>query len=79
MGIRHAAGILCLAILAQPVAAQEDIEAGKGGYAKNCTSCHGAKLEGQKQWQRADTDGIFPAPPHDKSGMPAFGDRLTDA
>ena len=37
-------------------------------YAANCASCHGAKLEGQPQWQRRLPSGRMPAPPHDESG-----------
>jgi mono/diheme cytochrome c family protein len=37
-------------------------------YAANCASCHGAKLEGQPQWQRRLANGRMPAPPHDESG-----------
>jgi mono/diheme cytochrome c family protein len=37
-------------------------------YAANCASCHGAKLEGQPQWQRRLPNGRMPAPPHDESG-----------
>lgn len=56
-----------LTILGQPVSAA-DIEAGKTLYAKNCASCHGAKLEGQPDWQRRLDNGRMPAPPHDESG-----------
>jgi mono/diheme cytochrome c family protein len=37
-------------------------------YAQHCASCHGAKLEGQPDWQRRLPNGRFPAPPHDDSG-----------
>jgi len=37
-------------------------------YAKHCASCHGAKLEGQPNWQTRKADGKLPAPPHDDSG-----------
>jgi len=45
-----------------------DIAAGKTLYAKNCAACHGANLEGQPNWQVANDQGIYPAPPHDESG-----------
>ena len=69
---------LCLLIAASPVSAQEaSIENGKVLYAENCAACHGAKLEGQKQWQRAGADGVFPAPPHDVTGHTwHHGDKL---
>ena len=88
-----------------------DIEEGALLYAENCTSCHGAGLEGQPEWRTPGADGRLPAPPHDEtghtwhhpdsvlfyytklggkktlakqgvdfqSGMPGFGDELTDA
>ena len=37
-------------------------------YADRCASCHGAKLEGQPNWQEALSNGRMPAPPHDASG-----------
>lgn len=83
---------------------------GKRLYAEYCASCHGVYLEGEPNWQSADPNGLFPAPPHDEtghtwhhsdsllfsytklggqaamarqgvafdSGMPAFGDQLSD-
>ena len=44
------------------------IENGKQIYAKNCTSCHGVNLEGQKNWMSRLPDGLMPAPPHDQTG-----------
>lgn len=87
-----------------------DIAQGEALYGQNCAACHGADLEGQKDWRTPDADGRLPAPPHDESGhtwhhpdrllfqytklggrdalklqgieldsgMPAFGDVLTD-
>jgi mono/diheme cytochrome c family protein len=37
-------------------------------YAERCAACHGAKLEGQANWQEALSNGRMPAPPHDASG-----------
>ncbi|WP_237050702.1 c-type cytochrome [Microvirga ossetica] len=37
-------------------------------YAERCTACHGAKLEGQANWQEALSNGHMPAPPHDANG-----------
>lgn len=98
------------AALRQPDAS--DPVAGAALYGDNCSSCHGANLEGQENWQSPNEDGTLPAPPHDdtghtwhhgdallfnytkqggeallanmgvtdvKSGMPAFGDQLSDA
>lgn len=41
---------------------------GRAVYAQHCAECHGAKLEGQPNWQTRNPDGTFPAPPHDPSG-----------
>lgn len=41
---------------------------GRKVYEANCAQCHGYGLEGQPNWQRRGSDGILPAPPHDKSG-----------
>jgi mono/diheme cytochrome c family protein len=37
-------------------------------YALNCAVCHGAKLEGQPNWQTARPDGKKPAPPLNSTG-----------
>ncbi len=37
-------------------------------YGQHCMSCHGAKLEGQPNWQQRMPNGRMPAPPHDESG-----------
>jgi len=41
---------------------------GRQVYAAHCASCHGARLEGQPNWQQRDAQGRLPAPPHDASG-----------
>lgn len=45
-----------------------NIAQGQTLYAQNCASCHGANLEGQPNWKRADENGVLPAPPHDETG-----------
>lgn len=87
-----------------------DLQRGATLYAAHCATCHGARLEGQPDWQSAEVDGVLPAPPHDasghtwhhddalltdyirrggqavlgdmgvrmKSGMPGFGETLSD-
>ncbi len=44
------------------------VELGKSVYVQNCSSCHGVKLEGQKDWMSRLPDGLMPAPPHDETG-----------
>ncbi|MDD9929367.1 MAG: cytochrome c, partial [Rhodospirillaceae bacterium] len=41
---------------------------GRNIYAAMCAGCHGAKLEGQKNWRQRGDDGKLPAPPHNKTG-----------
>lgn len=41
---------------------------GRQIYAAQCTSCHGATLQGQPNWQARGADGKLPAPPHDPTG-----------
>lgn len=45
-----------------------DPERGREIYMARCAVCHGAKLEGQPNWQSGNPDGTYPAPPHDESG-----------
>lgn len=47
---------------------EPDIELGRKTYKETCASCHGANLEGQPNWQSANPDGTYPAPPHDETG-----------
>ena len=44
------------------------VELGKSVYVQNCASCHGVKLEGQKDWMSRLPNGLMPAPPHDETG-----------
>lgn len=41
---------------------------GRAIYAQRCAACHGARLEGQPNWQLRDARGRLPAPPHDATG-----------
>lgn len=41
---------------------------GKSAYERTCAYCHGARLEGQPNWQEKLPTGRMPAPPHDASG-----------
>lgn len=44
------------------------VAVGEAVYARNCASCHGARLEGQPDWKQRDANGRLPAPPHDAGG-----------
>src|SRR5512133_59908 len=44
------------------------VAAGKIVYTTHCASCHGANLEGQRDWKSRNAGGRMPAPPHDDSG-----------
>jgi mono/diheme cytochrome c family protein len=44
------------------------VVAGEAIYLAHCAACHGARLEGQANWQEVLPDGGYPAPPHDGSG-----------
>ena len=46
----------------------EQMALGKRLYAEYCASCHGANLEGQKNWRQPLPEGGLPALPHDQSG-----------
>lgn len=47
---------------------EADIGEGRQLYLGYCAGCHGAKLEGQPDWQTPDGSGRLPAPPHDAGG-----------
>jgi mono/diheme cytochrome c family protein len=49
-------------------ASAETIALGKTLYARHCAACHGANLEGQRDWKSPLPSGRMPAPPHDASG-----------
>lgn len=41
---------------------------GRKVYGTQCASCHGANLEGEKNWRQRLADGGLRAPPHDDTG-----------
>ena len=45
-----------------------DLRNGRMLYARECASCHGAKLEGQPDWRSIGPDRVLRAPPHDLTG-----------
>ncbi|HEX9686907.1 MAG TPA: cytochrome c [Burkholderiales bacterium] len=46
----------------------EKVARGRSVYVQHCAACHGARLEGQPNWQEKLPSGRMPAPPHDASG-----------
>jgi mono/diheme cytochrome c family protein len=70
------AGIGVWFFLGRSTEAESGADAGNTGlvalgqrvYAKACASCHGANLQGEKNWTQRKPDGTFGAPPHDASG-----------
>jgi mono/diheme cytochrome c family protein len=44
------------------------VDAGRAVYGASCASCHGLRLEGQPQWEKANAAGRLPAPPLDDRG-----------
>lgn len=61
-------GLGLLAWFGRPESERSQIALGRRVYAEHCASCHGAKLEGQPNWQDPLPSGRMPAPPHDASG-----------
>lgn len=73
MVLGMAAAIAGAVVLTGPKAGADPTDAaqvarGKAVYAERCASCHGARLEGQPNWQSRKPDGRLPAPPHDAAG-----------
>ena len=70
-----ACSVGALLLLAQKVTAEQipytdktRVTAGQAVYEQNCAACHGKNLEGQFNWQKRNSDGYLPAPPHDETG-----------
>ena len=66
-----AAGFLWHVVQKRPSADTTDatlVALGKRVYEQHCASCHGAKLEGQPNWQQRLANGRLPAPPQDAAG-----------
>ena len=70
--------LLLLASCSEPMSRGDDARAdprdaakvtlGSKVYAQHCAACHGAKLEGERDWRQRKANGRMPAPPHDDSG-----------
>ena len=61
-------GLLATQALGEHAFEGRDIGAGETLYGDHCASCHGANLEGQRDWRSPNSDGTMPAPPHDETG-----------
>lgn len=60
--------VTLLAACGEPRPDPKHIALGQKIYAQQCAACHGAKLEGQPNWQQRLSNGRMPAPPHDETG-----------
>ncbi|HQU68044.1 MAG TPA: cytochrome c [Albidovulum sp.] len=65
-------GACLLLLAAQPALPffhdNPDVELGQRVYESVCSACHGTRLQGNPDWQSANPDGTYPAPPHDETG-----------
>lgn len=72
VGVGALAAVVAWEIVRGPVSISSTnavaVEKGRAIYATYCSSCHGANLEGQDDWQQPLADGSYPAPPQDASG-----------
>ena len=59
---------LALAALGVDKIAAQQPPVGKQVYVLQCAACHGARGEGQPDWDEPDPSGEMPAPPHDRAG-----------
>ncbi len=59
--------VLSNQLLADPESAKQ-VNRGEEIYQAQCAECHGAALEGQRDWKQRLPDGTMPAPPHDDTG-----------
>ena len=46
----------------------KEVVAGRIVYQKYCASCHGARGEGEANWETLNAQGELPSPPHDAEG-----------
>lgn len=71
MGKMWGAGMVLLLTAASEAAkgaTEQEIERGPVLHAANCAGCHGAGLQGQRDWKCRPATGRMPAPPHDVTG-----------
>jgi mono/diheme cytochrome c family protein len=53
---------------APPLLNPKEVEAGRVVYGQYCASCHGARGEGEPNWEELNAKGELPSPPHDAEG-----------
>ncbi len=68
IGLGIIVGVFVIAVMSARTPNATTDQSGAVLYARNCASCHGRNLEGQANWQTQNTDGSWPAPPHDETG-----------
>jgi S-disulfanyl-L-cysteine oxidoreductase SoxD len=62
-------GLTVAACGARELSADSEVLAtGEALYEQHCAACHGANLEGQPNWKVPDSNGVYPAPPHNRDG-----------
>jgi mono/diheme cytochrome c family protein len=47
---------------------EQQVDLGRRLYQQNCAACHGEKGEGQPEWEKRNSLGELPAPPHGPEG-----------
>lgn len=62
------AGVVLAGEAGPPPLDPKQVEAGRKVYQDYCASCHGARGEGQVNWEAPNAQGELPAPPHDAKG-----------
>lgn len=62
------AGALSAGEADPPLLDTKDVEAGRIVYQRYCASCHGARAEGEANWERPNAQGELPSPPHNAEG-----------
>ncbi len=62
------AGVMATANANSGIRDSQRVDAGHRVYVARCAACHGARGQGQPDWDRPDAAGEMPAPPHDRTG-----------
>ena len=78
------ASVVTLSLVAATAAGQDPAEVTRGSqiYAKNCATCHGARMVGPewaidlKTFPKDERARFFDSVTHGKAGMPPWGDVL---